>query len=177
MVCGSHLLEKCWSQKWKILEASPPPNQCLFLMGLGDINIHLDQQWTTCNYSIKLGCILTASQHHSLSCYTVTCSYSHNSLKSTLFDPMDCSLSGSSVHGILQARILEWDAMPFSRRIFPTQRSNLGLLHCRWILYCLSHQESPHILLNCECSFLNFQSTQILSTDGLSTAFLKTLNG
>ena len=30
-------------------------------------------------------------------------------------DPMDCSLPGSSVHGILQARILEWVAMPFSR--------------------------------------------------------------
>ena len=33
----------------------------------------------------------------------------------TLCDPMDCSLSGSSVHGILQARILEWEAIPFSR--------------------------------------------------------------
>ena len=33
----------------------------------------------------------------------------------TLCDPMDCSLPGSSVHGILQARILEWVAMPFSR--------------------------------------------------------------
>ena len=33
----------------------------------------------------------------------------------TLCDPMDCSLSGSSVHGILQARILEWAAIPFSR--------------------------------------------------------------
>ena len=33
----------------------------------------------------------------------------------TLWDPMDCSLPGSSVHGILQARILEWVAMPFSR--------------------------------------------------------------
>ena len=30
-------------------------------------------------------------------------------------DPMDCSLPGSSVHGILQARILEWVAIPFSR--------------------------------------------------------------
>ena len=28
-------------------------------------------------------------------------------------------------------------------RIFPTQASNLGLLHCRWILYCLGHQGSP----------------------------------
>ena len=135
MVRGSHLLEKCWSQKWKILEASPPPNQCLFLMGLGDINIHLDQQWTACSYSIKLDYILTVSQQHSLSCYTVTCSYSHNSLKSTLFDPMDCCLSGSSVRGILQARMLKWDAIPFSRRIFPTKGLNLCLLLCRRVLY------------------------------------------
>ena len=34
----------------------------------------------------------------------------------TLCDPMDYSLPGSSVHGILQARTLEWFAMPFSRR-------------------------------------------------------------
>ena len=33
----------------------------------------------------------------------------------TLCDPLDCSLPGSSVHGILQARILEWVAIPFSR--------------------------------------------------------------
>ena len=33
----------------------------------------------------------------------------------TLCDPMDCSPSGSSVHGILQARILEWVAISFSR--------------------------------------------------------------
>ena len=32
-----------------------------------------------------------------------------------LCDPMDCSPPGSSVHGILQARILEWVAVPFSR--------------------------------------------------------------
>ena len=33
----------------------------------------------------------------------------------TWYDPMDCSPPGSSVHGILQARILEWVAIPFSR--------------------------------------------------------------
>ena len=40
-----------------------------------------------------------------------------NSLQScsTLCDPLDCKLPGSSVHGILQARILEWIAMPSSR--------------------------------------------------------------
>ena len=45
-----------------------------------------------------------------------------------------------------QARILEWVAMPSSRGIFPTWGSNLGLPHCRWILYYLSHQGSPRIL-------------------------------
>ena len=33
----------------------------------------------------------------------------------TLHNPMDCSLPGSSVHGISQARVLEWDAIAFSR--------------------------------------------------------------
>ena len=95
----------------------------------------------------------------------------------TLCDPMDYT-----VCGILQARILEWVAFPFSRQssqprdqtqisrvegrfftswatgkpknigvgslsllqqIFPTQESNRGLLHCRWILYQLSYQGSP----------------------------------
>ena len=36
-------------------------------------------------------------------------------------DPMDCGPPGSSVRGILQARILEWVAISFSRGIFPTQ--------------------------------------------------------
>ena len=52
---------------------------------------------------------------------------------------MDCSLADSSVLRILQARILEWVAIHFSRGIFPTQGSNLGLPHCRQILHHLSH--------------------------------------
>ena len=46
----------------------------------------------------------------------------------TLCGPMDCSLPGSSVLGILQARILEWVAMSSSRRSYPTQGLNPGLL-------------------------------------------------
>ena len=128
---------------------------------------------------------------------------------------MDCSLSASSVHGISQARMLDWAAISFSRRsshfrdqtqvscisctgmqilyhwatrealsintlsgsrsvmsdslwphglysprnspgqnsgvdnlsllqrIFPTQGSNPGVMHCRWILYQLSHKGRP----------------------------------
>ena len=65
----------------------------------------------------------------------------------SLCDPMDCSLLGSSVHGILQARILEWVAVPFSRG--SSQHfggSNPGHQHCRQILYHLSHQGSPRIM-------------------------------
>ena len=47
----------------------------------------------------------------------------------TLCDPVDCSPPGSTAHGILQATILEWVAIPFSRGIFLTQGLNLSLLH------------------------------------------------
>ena len=59
---------------------------------------------------------------------------------------MECSLPNSSVHGILQARTLEWVAIPFSRGIFRTQGTNPGLPHWRQILYPLSHQGSPRKL-------------------------------
>ena len=52
-----------------------------------------------------------------------------------LCDPMDCSPPGFLVHGIFQARVLEWVAISFSRRIFLTQGSNLCLLLGRQILY------------------------------------------
>ena len=61
----------------------------------------------------------------------------------TLCKPMGCSLPGSSVHGILKARILEWGSHFLLQGIFLTQESNLGLLHDRRILYHLSHQGSP----------------------------------
>ena len=51
-----------------------------------------------------------------------------------LCDSMNCSQPGSSVHGILQERILEWVAIFFSWGLNP------GLLHCRQILYHLSYQ-------------------------------------
>ena len=67
-----------------------------------------------------------------MKCESVSCSIV------SLFNPKDYSLLGSSVHGILQARILEWIAI--HQGIFLTQGLNLGLLHCRGLLYQLSHQ-------------------------------------
>ena len=65
-----------------------------------------------------------------------------------LCNPMDYSPPGSSVHGILQARILEWVAIPFSRLSSLTQGLKLGLPHCRNIPCHLSHQGSSELLLH-----------------------------
>ena len=59
---------------------------------------------------------------------------------SGLENSMDCSLPGSSLHGVLQARILEWISHSLLQGTFPTQGLNPGLPHCRQIL---SHQGSP----------------------------------
>ena len=61
----------------------------------------------------------------------------------TLCNPMNCSPPGSSVHGDSPGKNTGVGCYAFLQEIFPTQRSNPGLLHCRWILYRLSHQRSP----------------------------------
>ena len=49
----------------------------------------------------------------------------------TLCGPMDCSLSGSPVHGILQARILEWVAIPYSRgSSWPRDQTLISYVSC-----------------------------------------------
>ena len=82
----------------------------------------------------------------------------------TLCDPMDCSLPGSSVHGIFQARILEWAPIPFSRESFPTHGWNPGLLECPRILYSLSHQGSPSGLVHLRSPPYTFSSIGTTST-------------
>ena len=56
----------------------------------------------------------------------------------TLCDPMDCSSPGSSVYGILQARILEWVAMPSSRASsWSRDQTQVSYISCtgRQVLY------------------------------------------
>ena len=76
----------------------------------------------------------------------IMCAYSYVSVKvaqscSTLCNPMHCT-----VHGILQARILEWVSLSLLQGIFPTQGLKPGLPRCRQILYQLSDKGSPRIL-------------------------------
>ena len=64
----------------------------------------------------------------------------------TLYDPMDCSPSGSSVHGVSLGKNTGVGCHALLQGIFPIQGWNPGILHCRPILYCLSCQGSPRIL-------------------------------
>ena len=57
----------------------------------------------------------------------------------TLCDHMDCSLPGVSIHGIFQARVLEWVAISFSRASSQPRDTNPGLPHCVEMLYPLSY--------------------------------------
>ena len=64
----------------------------------------------------------------------------------TLCNPMDCSQLDSSVHGILQARILEWVAMPSSRGSSQLRdQTCVSYVSCigRWVLYHQHHLGNP----------------------------------
>ena len=83
---------------------------------------------------------LSSHQRHTLSLCYANSECCAKSLKScpTLCDPVVCSLPGSSVHGLLQARILEWVTMPFSRGSSqPRDWTHVSYISCigRWVLY------------------------------------------
>ena len=77
-------------------------------------------KWDPENTALRIQCLVGMRAKSLQSCLT-------------LCDPMDCSLPGCSVHGILQAKILEWVAMPSSRG--PSQGSNLSHI-------CLVHWQA-----------------------------------
>ena len=122
--------------------------------------IHLQAQLELgVKHSISLYCAfswLHFSSHCSLSGSLQRCSGSHPHLSSILqassltcvcvchvqlCDPMDCSLPGSSIHGIFQARILEWVAISFARASSrPRDWTCVSCISCigRWVLYQVS---------------------------------------
>ena len=79
----------------------------------------------------------------------------------TLFDPTDCSLPPpvSSVPGDFPGKNTGVGCHALPQGIFPTQGLNPGLLHCRQILYHLSHQGSPQITI----SSVQFSSVAVMS--------------
>ena len=69
----------------------------------------LPRRWDSPGKNTGVGC------HFLLQCMTVKSESEVAQSCPTLSDPMDCSLPGSSVHGIFQARVLEWGAIAFSK--------------------------------------------------------------
>ena len=85
----------------------------------------LPRPWDSPGKNTGMGC------HFLLQCRKVKSESEVAQSCPTLRDPMDCSLLGSSVHGIFQARVLEWGAIAFSR-----QRPEKGLFR-KLIFRCL----------------------------------------
>ena len=88
-----------------------------------------------------------------------------------------CSVMSDYVHPIGYRLLCPWDSPGKNTRmgslsllqgIFPTQRSNSGLPHCRWILYQLSHKGSPRILEWVEYPFSR-GSTGLRNRTGVSS--------
>ena len=82
----------------------------------------------------------------------------------TLCNPVDCSLPGSSVHGILQARILEWVAVSFSRGSSPPwDRTLVFCVSCigRQTLYHQHHLGKPIYIRLCCCLVTSVMSDSV----------------
>ena len=84
----------------------------------------LPHPWDSLGKSIGVGC------HFFLQCLKVKSESEVAQSYPTLCNPMDCSLPGSSIHGIFQARVLEWVAIAFSE-----SKSNQPILDFAWIRY------------------------------------------
>ena len=69
-------------------------------------------------------------------------------VKATQSCPTLCSPPGSSVHADSPGKNTGVGCVFLLQRVFPAQGSNLGLLHCRHIVYHLSHQGSPQTYIN-----------------------------
>ena len=91
-----------------------------------------------------------------------TSKWSHSVVSNSL-QPHDCSLPGSSIHGIFQARILEWVAISFSSTIlqvfFKSSGSNSCLIHPQVWGTWISFRQSSSQACNC---FLKLLHTPIL---------------
>ena len=93
-----------------------------------------DQTHISCVSCVEGGFFTTESPEV---CRSVSCSVVSNSLQLP-----GLWLTSSCVLGVLQARLMEWLAIPFSRGS-PTQKSNTGFPHCKQILYHLSQWGIP----------------------------------
>ena len=94
----------------------------------------LPRPWESPGKNIGVGC------HSLLQCMKVKSESEVAQSCLTLSDPMDCSLPGSSIHGIFQARVLEWGAIAFSIHVLLL----LLLSHFSRVWLCVTPQTAAH---------------------------------
>ena len=84
----------------------------------------LRRPWDSPGKNTGVGC------HFLLQCMKVKSQSEVTQSCLTLSDPMDCGPPGSSVHGIFQARVVEWGAIAFSEQWNTTQPQKMKLAFC-----------------------------------------------
>ena len=141
-----------WNSEWTGRQNSATPylkNKEALNRGHGDCqwwwhHIHIFSSKTQWNYQHP---VKSKEERNSESFYEQLVAQSYQ----TLCDPMDCSMSGSSVHGIFQARILEWVAISFStftRNVKMNWNYVWNTYHC-WLWHAISCYWHPPNLALC----------------------------
>ena len=124
------------------------------------------EDWGNCNQTVPYGALpgqafpissavaplrssqITVFDAHFLGCFTDVKVKWSCSVMSALCNPMDCNLPGSSVHGIFQARVLEWVAISFSRRSRPRDQTQVSRIVGRcfiiWATREVTDVKTPH---------------------------------
>ena len=127
----------------EVLSSKENKNHDLFLLWIVSISQRESVQRA---YKARKAVIIVKADFWLCMCMCVhMCMFSHSVVSDSLW-PMDYSPPGSSVHGILQGRILERVATPSSRELSrPRDQTHAYCISCigMWILYHLSHQGSP----------------------------------
>ena len=119
----------------------------------------LRHPWDSPGENTGVGC------HFLLQCMKVKSESEVAQLCPTLSDPMDCSLQGSSVHGIFQARVLEWVAIAFSTSeyyVLFLGMTMFTLLLLQLSLLLAHMRDRKALLISCNCHYILFHSFKSL---------------
>ena len=111
-ICFPESLRKVTFQRISAAAAAKSLQSCWTLRPHRRQPTRLPRPWDSPGKNTGMGC------HFLLQCMKVKGESEVAQLYPTVSDPMDCSLPGSSVHRIFQARVLEWGAIAFSVSTF-----------------------------------------------------------
>ena len=139
----SVICEAPYSFNRKLAAAAAKSRQsCLTLCDPTDGSPPGSHPWDSPGKNTGVGC------HFLLQCMKVKSESEVVQSYPTLRDPIDCSLPGSSVHGISQARVLEWVAIAFSERMLESFNNASNKNLNRTASFFLFHQDKRIIFAN-----------------------------